>query len=111
MHGHPITTGGSLSNNNNNDDDKASTFCLAISGTQYVVWQRLTSGIMSGVISKKLKFKGDKPKKKKRSHKDIGGDEDELAAMAAADPRGMLEVPFSLWIFTTSMFINEELID
>nr|XP_019043679.1 protein FRG1 [Kwoniella bestiolae CBS 10118]OCF22609.1 protein FRG1 [Kwoniella bestiolae CBS 10118] len=48
----------------------------------------------SSVISKKLKFKGDKPKKKKRSHNHSGGgggDEDELAALAAADPRG--------WVF------------
>ncbi|WVQ95930.1 hypothetical protein IAU59_003029 [Kwoniella sp. CBS 9459] len=47
------------------------------------------------VISKKLKFKGDKPKKKKRSHHSGhggGGDEgDDLAALAAADPRG--------WVF------------
>ncbi|WVQ66173.1 uncharacterized protein L199_004352 [Kwoniella botswanensis] len=48
----------------------------------------------SGVISKKLKFKGDKSKKKKRSHNHSvggGGDGDELAALAAADPRG--------WVF------------
>ncbi|RSH93140.1 hypothetical protein EHS25_007493 [Saitozyma podzolica] len=45
----------------------------------------------SGVISKKLKFKGDKPKKKKRSHRETGDDGDELAAMAAGDPRG--------WVF------------
>lgn len=47
---------------------------------------------MSGVVSKKLKFKGDKPKKKKRSHKDEegeGGGADEMAALAAADPRGV----------------------
>jgi len=47
---------------------------------------------MSEVISKKLRFKGDKPKKKKRSHKehDGGGQEgiDDLAALAAADPTG-----------------------
>lgn len=49
---------------------------------------------MPEVISKKLKFKGDKPKKKKkRSHKDAEGGEasggvDEMAALAAADPRG-----------------------
>lgn len=46
-----------------------------------------------GAISKKLKFKGDKPKKKKRSHHHSsgggGGDGDELEALAAADPRGM----------------------
>jgi hypothetical protein len=42
----------------------------------------------SGVVSKKLKFKGDKPKKKKRSHRETGDDGDELAAMAAGDPRG-----------------------
>ncbi|KAK8849793.1 hypothetical protein IAR55_005129 [Kwoniella newhampshirensis] len=52
----------------------------------------------SGIVSKKLKFKGEKVKKKKRSHHHAGasgegggGDEDELAAMVAADPRG--------WIF------------
>ncbi|OCF40669.1 protein FRG1 [Kwoniella heveanensis CBS 569] len=50
----------------------------------------------SGVVSKKLKFKGDKPKKKKRSHHSshggAGEDEgDDLAALAAADPRG--------WVF------------
>ncbi|WWC92688.1 uncharacterized protein L201_007647 [Kwoniella dendrophila CBS 6074] len=48
----------------------------------------------SGVVSKKLKFKGDKTKKKKRSHNHSGGGgdaEDELAALAAADPRG--------WVF------------
>jgi protein FRG1 len=51
---------------------------------------------MSEVISKKLKFKGDKPKKKKRSHKEEGsgsggggGGLDDLAVLAAADPRGM----------------------
>jgi hypothetical protein len=51
---------------------------------------------MSEVISKKLKFKGDKPKKKKRSHKEEGGGSgggggglDDLAVLAAADPRGM----------------------
>lgn len=44
---------------------------------------------MSGVVSKKLKFKGDKPKKKKRSHREAGGDGgDDLEAMAAADPNG-----------------------
>lgn len=46
---------------------------------------------MSAVVSKKLKFKGDKPKKKKRSHRDDageGGGVDEMAALAAADPRG-----------------------
>jgi protein FRG1 len=49
---------------------------------------------MSEVVSKKLKFKGDKPKKKKRSHKEEGGSSgggglDDLAVLAAADPRGM----------------------
>jgi protein FRG1 len=50
---------------------------------------------MSEVISKKLKFKGDKLKKKKRSHKEEGGGSggggglDDLAVLAAADPRGM----------------------
>jgi hypothetical protein len=46
---------------------------------------------MSEVVSKKLKFKGDKPKKKKRSHKEVeSGREgiDDLAVLAAADPRG-----------------------
>lgn len=46
-----------------------------------------------GIVSKKLKFKGDKPKKKKRSyHHSSGGrgdDGDDLEALAAADPRGM----------------------
>ena len=43
----------------------------------------------SGVVSKKLKFKGDKPKKKKRSHREAeDGVTDELAAMAAAEPKG-----------------------
>ena len=47
---------------------------------------------MSGVVSKKLKFKGDKPKKKRRHHhEDDGDDDDELAAMAAGDPRGELQ--------------------
>ncbi|WWC65994.1 uncharacterized protein I303_108616 [Kwoniella dejecticola CBS 10117] len=48
----------------------------------------------SSVVSKKLKFKGDKVKKKKRSHNHSGGgggEDDELAALAAADPRG--------WVF------------
>ncbi|WVR07966.1 hypothetical protein IAU60_005009 [Kwoniella sp. DSM 27419] len=52
---------------------------------------------MSGVVSKKLKFKGDKPKKKKRSHhsgQNAEVEEDEMAALAAADPRG--------WIFPES---------
>ena len=43
---------------------------------------------MSGITSKKLKFKGDKPKKKKRSHREAEDPDEELAAMAAADPRG-----------------------
>lgn len=44
---------------------------------------------MSGVVSKKLKFKGDKPKKKKRSHAREGEDDGEgIAALAAGDPRG-----------------------
>jgi protein FRG1 len=46
---------------------------------------------MSGVVSKKLKFKGDKPKKKKRSHRETedGGDGiEDFAVLAAADPRG-----------------------
>ena len=44
----------------------------------------------SGVVSKKLKFKGDKPKKKKRHHKEAEEDEGdvEFAAMATADPKG-----------------------
>ena len=44
---------------------------------------------MSGVVTKKLKFKGDKPKKKKRVHRDDAGDAlDDFAALAAADPQG-----------------------
>ena len=42
----------------------------------------------SAVISKKLKFKGDKPKKKKRTHREAEVGDDELDAMAAADPTG-----------------------
>lgn len=46
----------------------------------------------AGVVSKKLKFKGEKSKKKKRSHHHSsgggGGDGDELEALAVADPRG-----------------------
>lgn len=37
----------------------------------------------------KLSFKGEKPKKKKRSHKETEGGEDDLALMAAGDPRGV----------------------
>jgi protein FRG1 len=51
---------------------------------------------MSGVVSKKLKFKGDKPQKKKRSHRETedGGDGiEDFAVLAAADPRG----GFLLW--------------
>lgn len=58
---------------------------------------------MSGVVSKKLKFKGDKPKKKKRSHRDEGGEgggADELAALAAADPRGRSHPPLFTPIIT-----------
>ncbi|AFR94254.1 protein FRG1 [Cryptococcus neoformans C23] len=50
----------------------------------------------AGVVSKKLKFKGEKSKKKKRSHHHSsgrgggGGDGDELEALAAADPRGWM---------------------
>jgi protein FRG1 len=45
----------------------------------------------SSVVSKKLKFKGDKPKKKKRTHRETeGGGGDELEALAAADPSGQL---------------------
>ena len=41
------------------------------------------------VVSKKLKFKGDKPKKKKRPHREKEEDGDlEFAALTAADPRG-----------------------
>ncbi|KIR26769.1 protein FRG1 [Cryptococcus deuterogattii LA55] len=47
-----------------------------------------------GIVSKKLKFKGDKPKKKKRSHHHSSGgrgdDGDDLEALAAADPRGWM---------------------
>lgn len=46
---------------------------------------------MSGVVSKKLKFKGDKPKKKKRT-REVADDADEIAAMAAGDPRGVFPV-------------------
>lgn len=48
---------------------------------------------MPDVVSKKLKFKGDKPKKKKRSHREAEDPDEELAAMAAADPRGALLSP------------------
>ncbi|TYJ55088.1 hypothetical protein B9479_004226 [Cryptococcus floricola] len=47
----------------------------------------------SGVVSKKLKFKGDKSKKKKRSHNHSSGAQsgrDELEALAAADPTGWM---------------------
>lgn len=37
----------------------------------------------------KLSFKGEKPKKKKRSHKEAEDGADDLALMAAGDPRGM----------------------
>lgn len=46
------------------------------------------------VVSKKLKFKGGKPKKKKRSHA-AREDDDELEALAAADPTG--------WMFPESI--------
>jgi hypothetical protein len=39
----------------------------------------------------KLSFKGEKPKKKKRSHKETEDGADDLALMAAGDPRG--------WVF------------
>jgi hypothetical protein len=44
----------------------------------------------SSTVSKKLKFKGDKPKKKKRSHREVGdgGGTDEFEALASADPSG-----------------------
>ncbi len=42
---------------------------------------------MPDVVSKKLKLKGDKPKKKKRSH---ARPADELDALAAEDPSGQL---------------------
>lgn len=42
----------------------------------------------SGVVSKKLKFKGDKTKKKRKVHREEEGDDGEFAAMAAADPKG-----------------------
>ena len=42
---------------------------------------------MSGIVTKKLKFKGDKPKKKKRTREAVD-EGDELAAMAAGDPSG-----------------------
>lgn len=41
---------------------------------------------MSGVG--RLKFKGEKPKKKKRSHREKHGDGDELDALAREDPKG-----------------------
>ncbi|CAK9782975.1 hypothetical protein CC85DRAFT_262114 [Cutaneotrichosporon oleaginosum] len=47
---------------------------------------------MPEVVSKKLKFKGDKPKKKKRSH---ARPADELDALAAEDPSG--------WMFPTTV--------
>jgi protein FRG1 len=47
----------------------------------------------SGVVSKKLKFKGDKVKKKRKVHKEEDGDEGEFAAMAAADPKGGCSSP------------------
>jgi protein FRG1 len=59
---------------------------------------------MSEVVSKKLKFKGDKPKKKKRSHKEEGGGSggggglDDLAVLAAADPRGTSCLTWALGI-------------
>lgn len=43
---------------------------------------------MPEVVSKKLKFKGDKPKKKRRSHAPKHADE--LDALAAEDPSGEL---------------------
>lgn len=49
---------------------------------------------MSGVVSKRLKFKGDKPKKKKRSHRESHGGDD-LEALAAADPSGASSLPSS----------------
>ncbi|KAL1412574.1 hypothetical protein Q8F55_000321 [Vanrija albida] len=49
---------------------------------------------MSGVVSKRLKFKGDKPKKKKRSYRESHGGDD-LEALAAADPSG--------WMFPTEL--------
>ncbi|WRT69815.1 uncharacterized protein IL334_006806 [Kwoniella shivajii] len=57
----------------------------------------------SGIVSKKLKFKGEKSKKKKRSHHHSSGGggevEDDMAALAAADPRG--------WVYPESpMEIN-----
>lgn len=42
---------------------------------------------MSEVVTKKLKFKGDRPKKKKRTREAVD-EGDELAAMAAGDPSG-----------------------
>lgn len=48
-----------------------------------------TFAMSSSVVSKKLKFKGDKPKKKKRSHRDVeDSGHDDAAALAAADPQG-----------------------
>lgn len=47
------------------------------------------SAMSTSVVSKKLKFKGDKPKKKKRSHRDVeDSGHDDAAALAAADPQG-----------------------
>jgi protein FRG1 len=45
----------------------------------------------------KLSFKGDKPKKKKRSHKESEDAGDELAAMAAGDPRGKSDITSTLF--------------
>lgn len=45
---------------------------------------------MPEVVSKKLKFKGDKPKKKKKSHS--SKHVDDLDALAAEDPSGELEL-------------------
>ncbi|KAL7425229.1 hypothetical protein Q5752_000917 [Cryptotrichosporon argae] len=42
----------------------------------------------------KLKFKGDKPKKKKRTHREVDDNDDE-AALALADPKG--------WVFPTDV--------
>jgi hypothetical protein len=51
---------------------------------------------MSAVVSKKLKFKGDPKKKKKRSHKEVEGED---AVEESGDPNGMshLNLAARIW--------------